>query len=116
LRDTAEAQRDFAFYTNYLAVFIPALQTILGEEKTIAFGREAYDHRYRHTLLTWLLRLPHTDPFKPFEAGVMGLMVKLIKAENEENALICIKIMIDGFRAHKVSHHFRIGEEADRIG
>jgi transformation/transcription domain-associated protein len=33
----------------------------------------------------------------------MGLMVKLIKAENEENALICIKIMIDGFRAHKVS-------------
>jgi len=49
--------------------------------------------------------LPHTDPFKPFEAGVMGLMVKLIKAENEENALICIKIMIDGFRAHKVSHH-----------
>jgi len=35
----------------------------------------------------------------------MGLMVKLIKAENEENALICIKIMIDGFRAHKVSHH-----------
>ena len=46
----------------------------------------------------------------------MGLMVKLIKAENEENALICIKIMIDGFRAHKVSHHFRIGEEADGIG
>jgi transformation/transcription domain-associated protein len=32
----------------------------------------------------------------------MTLMVKLIKAENEENALICIKVMIDGFRAHKV--------------
>jgi len=46
----------------------------------------------------------------------MGLMVKLIKAENEENALICIKIMIDGFRAHKVSHPLRSVEEADEIG
>ena len=44
LRDTAESQRDFAFYTSYLSVFIPALQTILGEEKTIAFGRESFDH------------------------------------------------------------------------
>jgi hypothetical protein len=33
----------------------------------------------------------------------MTLMVKLIKVENEENALICIKVMIDGFRAHKVN-------------
>ena len=43
-------------------------------------------------------------------------MVKLIKAENEENALICIKIMIDGFRAHKVSHPIYIDEEADDVG
>ena len=33
----------------------------------------------------------------------MDLMIKLMKSENEENALICIKIMIDGFRAHRVS-------------
>jgi transformation/transcription domain-associated protein len=33
----------------------------------------------------------------------MELMIKLMKSENEENALVCIKIMIDGFRAHKVS-------------
>jgi hypothetical protein len=53
LRDTAEAQRDFAFYTNYLAVFIPALQTILGDEKTIAFGREAFDHVSDPASLIW---------------------------------------------------------------
>lgn len=34
----------------------------------------------------------------------MDLMIKLMKSENEENALICIKIMIDGFRAHRVGH------------
>ena len=30
-------------------------------------------------------------------------MIKLMKVENEENALLCIKILIDGFRNHKVS-------------
>lgn len=32
----------------------------------------------------------------------MELMIKLLKVENEENALLCIKVMIDGFRNHKV--------------
>lgn len=31
----------------------------------------------------------------------MELMIKLLKVENEENALSCIKIMIDGIRNHK---------------
>jgi transformation/transcription domain-associated protein len=44
LRDTAESNRDFALYNVYLSTFIPALVTILGDEKTIAFGRESFDH------------------------------------------------------------------------
>ena len=44
LRDTAESNRDFAFYNIYLSVFIPALVTILGDEKSIAFGKESFDH------------------------------------------------------------------------
>jgi hypothetical protein len=44
LRDTAESNRDFAFYNIYLSVFIPALVTILGEEKNIAFGKDSFDH------------------------------------------------------------------------
>jgi transformation/transcription domain-associated protein len=31
----------------------------------------------------------------------MELMIRLMKVENEENALLCIKVMIDGFRNHK---------------
>lgn len=66
--------------------------------------------RYRHTLLSFLHRLPHTEPFKAYEGTVMDLMIKLMKSENEENALICIKIMIDGFRAHRVrlAHGYRM--------
>jgi transformation/transcription domain-associated protein len=54
-------------------------------------------------LLNFLQRLPRNELFRPYEAQVMELMIKLLKIENEENALVCIKVLIDGFRAHKVS-------------
>ncbi|KAK4687186.1 transformation/transcription domain-associated protein, partial [Tremellales sp. Uapishka_1] len=101
LRDSAEGNKDFAFYDKYLAAFIPALMTILGDERSITFMKDSIEQRYRHTLLSFLQRLPHTEPFRQHETVVMDMMVKLLKLENEENALLCIKIMIDGFRSHK---------------
>ncbi len=102
LRDSAESNRDFKFYDSYLAIFVPALLTILADEKTISFVKDNPDQRYRHTLLSFLQRLPHNEPFRQHEVMVMDLMVKLLKVENEENALLCLKVMIDGFRSHKV--------------
>jgi transformation/transcription domain-associated protein len=40
LRDSAESNRDHAFYEKYLAVFIPVLMTILGDSKSIIFIKE----------------------------------------------------------------------------
>lgn len=60
----------------------------------------------RNTLLSYLQRLPHSEPFRQHENAVMELMIKLMKVENEENALLCVKIMIDGFRNHKVCRGF----------
>jgi transformation/transcription domain-associated protein len=122
LRDSAETTRDFAFYEKYLAILIPALLTVLGDEKTVTFSKEGLDQvsllqrlpvviwedgltgvqRFRHTLLSYIQRLPHSEPFRQHESAVMELMIKLIRVENEENALLCIKIIIDGFRNHKV--------------
>lgn len=101
LRDSAESNREYTFYDKYLAVFIPALVQILGEEKNIVFVKDNSEQRFRHTLLAYLQRLPHSEPFRQYEAKVLELMIKLLKVENEDNALLCIKIMIDGFRSHK---------------
>ncbi|WVQ95626.1 hypothetical protein IAU59_002724 [Kwoniella sp. CBS 9459] len=101
LRDSAESNRDFGFYEKYLSIFIPALITILGEEKSITFTKDNIEQRFRHTLLAFLQRLPHTEPFRHHMSSVMDLCVKLLKSENEENALLCIKIMIDGLRSNK---------------
>lgn len=101
LRDSAESNREYAFYDKYLAVFIPVLVQILGEEKHIVFLKDNSEQRFRHTLLAYLQRLPHSEPFRQYESKVLELMVKLLKVENEDNALLCIKVMIDGFRSHK---------------
>lgn len=37
----------------------------------------------------------------------MSTALSLLKVENEDNALLCIKIIIDGFRSHKVSRFDR---------
>ncbi|WWD20697.1 hypothetical protein CI109_105173 [Kwoniella shandongensis] len=101
LRDSAETNRDFGFYEKYLSIFVPALITILGDEKSITFVKDNAEQRFRHTLLAFLQRLPHTEPFRHHMSSVMDLCVKLLKMENEENALLCIKIMIDGLRSNK---------------
>lgn len=43
LRDSAESNRDFAFYEKYLAILIPTLITILSDEKAITFHRDSPD-------------------------------------------------------------------------
>ncbi|ORY26601.1 putative histone acetyltransferase [Naematelia encephala] len=101
LRDSAESTRDYNLYERYLAIFIPVVTAILSDEKTVTFSKETPDQRFRHTLLAFLQRLPHTDPYKQHASAILELMIKLMKIENEENALTALKIMIDGFRNHK---------------
>ncbi|KAL7422906.1 transcription-associated protein 1 [Cryptotrichosporon argae] len=102
LRDTAESNRDYAFYEKYLNIFVPVLVTLLSDEKTIVFVRAGNtEWKLRANLLTFLHRLPHSEPYKHHESAIMALMINLLKVENEENAITCIKILVDGFRTHK---------------
>ncbi len=57
--------------------------------------------KFRSTLLAFLQRLPHNETLKTHEPTLMTTALSLLKVENEENALLCIKIIIDGFRSHK---------------
>lgn len=43
LRDSAENNKDYAFYAKYLEILMPVVLGILGEEKTIAFQKESPD-------------------------------------------------------------------------
>jgi transformation/transcription domain-associated protein len=104
LRDTADTTRDMPLYTSYLSHLLPAALALLAPTTGIpvSFTRDAIDQKLRHCLLTFIQKLPHTDPFRGYEKDVMDLMIRLLALENEENALVCVKVVIDGFRSHRV--------------
>ena len=94
-------------YTSYLSHLLPAALSLLAPDSPapsipISFTRDAVDQKLRHCLLTFIQKLPHTDPFRQYEKDVMDLMIRLLALENEENALVCVKVVIDGFRSHRV--------------
>lgn len=89
-----------ANYAIYLAALVPGVTKLLLEGK-VTFVRDSPDQRFRSSLLAFLQRLPHNDTLKAHEATLMSTALALLKIENEENALLCIKIIIDGFRSHK---------------
>ena len=58
--------------------------------------------RLRNTLLEILHRLPFTppDPTEPYAVQIVETLRELIKVENEDNAVLCIKIVMDFQRHH----------------
>lgn len=46
-------------------------------------------------LLEIIQRLPHNESLRTWADGIMGLMLWLLRVENEDNGVVCIKIIID---------------------
>lgn len=40
-------------------------------------------------------RLPTNDLLKPYVKQILSLVMKLLETENEENVLVCLRIIID---------------------
>lgn len=45
--------------------------------------------------------MPRNEPFRQHQPAVLELVLKLLNVENEENAAICIKIIIEVIHQHK---------------
>ncbi|OLL22133.1 Transformation/transcription domain-associated protein [Neolecta irregularis DAH-3] len=51
--------------------------------------------KLRYTLLEIIHRLPLTDVLKPHVKQILQLMNKVIRTDNEDNAMLCLKVIID---------------------
>lgn len=49
----------------------------------------------RKLILEMLHRLPTNDLLKPYVKPMLSLMLKLLELENEENVLVCLRIIIE---------------------
>lgn len=58
-------------------------------------------HQLRYAVLELLNRLPQNEVFKPHAASLFQLCLGVVRADNQDNALIANKIMFDMLKTYK---------------
>ncbi|CAG8576103.1 11483_t:CDS:10, partial [Acaulospora morrowiae] len=99
LRDSVEIFQN-ADYNRFLQVMMPVLTKILKDEPPV-FDSNSEEQKLRNLLLEVLHRLPPNDSLLPYAVDLLNLLMDLLKRENEDNAVICLKIIIELHRSYK---------------
>ncbi|XP_078573046.1 transformation/transcription domain-associated protein-like [Branchiostoma floridae x Branchiostoma japonicum] len=81
-------------YQSFLEHAIPRFLKVLQEGDTI-FVQENPIQQLRKLLLEIIHRIPTNDHFRIYVSKVLSLMFQLIERENEENVLVCLRIIIE---------------------
>ncbi|QRV73100.1 histone acetyltransferase SAGA, TRRAP/TRA1 component, PI-3 kinase superfamily TRA1 protein [Ceratobasidium sp. AG-Ba] len=89
----AEAQR-------FSPVVMPAMLQLL-KETPVSFKKDSTEHVLRNTLLEIFHRLPVLEQVKQIYSEVAGLMITVLREDNEENGVVAVKIIMDANRAFK---------------
>jgi len=62
-----------------------------------AFMSASVEHRLRNCVLEIFHRLPmsHNEALKPYAAQIVDLLMNLVRLENEDNTILCMKTIMD---------------------
>lgn len=92
-----------AFLNQSLGVFRKFLR-----EGSPHFIAEQHAHQVRKLVLEIIQRLPVTDHLKPHTPSILLLAFELLKTENEENVVVCLKIIIELHKQFRPQHSTEI--------
>ncbi|KAI9726073.1 MAG: hypothetical protein M1828_002081 [Chrysothrix sp. TS-e1954] len=100
VRDNIESWSQSNLYVTFLARFVPICLKLLSG--TPQFWSASPEQRLRNCLLETLHRLPLQlqEPLAPYVGDIADKLMELINVDNEENAIICVKTVMDLFRHH----------------
>ncbi|KAK3378249.1 hypothetical protein B0H63DRAFT_242073 [Podospora didyma] len=109
LRDSLDHYITGPTYTVFLKRLMPTFINILRQPCVFQTNtpEQANLQKLRNCVLEILHRLPTTpnpvEPFEPYAEEVTDLLMGLVKTDNEDNAVLCVKIIGDIMRhQHKV--------------
>ena len=88
-------------YPKFLAAYLPAFQKVL--ETVPPQLADTPEHKLRNVVLEILNRLPHNEILRPHDKLLLRLALDALKTENEDNALICLRIIFDLHRNFRPS-------------
>ncbi|GAO18530.1 hypothetical protein UVI_02054720 [Ustilaginoidea virens] len=105
LRDSLDHYTGGHYYTPFLKRLMPIFINIL--RGPCIFQSSSPDQKLRHCILEILHRMPTApsspEPFEPYAEEVVDLLLQLVRTDNEENAILCVKVASDVMRhQHKV--------------
>lgn len=98
LRDSLDHYTSGAIYPAFLKKLLPIFVNILKSQPV--FISTSGEQKLRNTVLEIINRLPSNpaEPFEPFAVEVVDLLMHLIRNENEDNAVLCVKTIMDIMR------------------
>lgn len=89
-------------YLNFLKCYFRAFSTILHQTTKPQFADNA-EHKLRNIIIEILNRLPHSEVLRPFVQELLKVAMHVLTTDNEENGLICIRIIFDLLRNFRPS-------------
>ncbi|KAK2748551.1 hypothetical protein FQN57_000686 [Myotisia sp. PD_48] len=97
IRDTLEQLCSGPTYAIFLAKLWPVFKKILKGDAV--FSTMSYEHKLRNCILEIIHRLPlDLDAVGPYASDMVDLLIELVRHENEDNAVICMKTIMDLMR------------------
>ncbi|KAJ8771163.1 hypothetical protein K2173_023488 [Erythroxylum novogranatense] len=96
VRDSLEIAHT-AEYLNFLKCYFQAFSVILLQVTKPQFVDNP-EHKLRNIVVEILNRLPHSEVLRPFVQDLLKVAMQVLTTDNEENGLICIRIIFDLLR------------------
>ncbi|RID59278.1 hypothetical protein BRARA_F02519 [Brassica rapa] len=96
VRDSLEIAHT-AEYLNFMKCYFPAFSVILLQITKPQFVDNP-EHKLRNIVVEILNRLPHSEVLRPFVQDLLKVAMQVLTTDNEENGLICIRIIFDLLR------------------
>lgn len=81
-------------YLNFLKSYFRVFSTLL-TQLTKPQTTDSVEHKLRNVVLEILNRLPHSEVIRPFVPDLLKLSMHVLTFDNEENGLICLRIIFD---------------------
>ncbi|OAD08306.1 hypothetical protein MUCCIDRAFT_32523, partial [Mucor lusitanicus CBS 277.49] len=99
LRDQVEVFQTLE-YSRFLATLIPVFVDILQNGNPV-FQSNVPEQKLRNIILEIIYRLPQTEPLREYAPELCKMLLHLLRVENEDNAVVCVKIIIDLHRSFR---------------
>lgn len=96
VRDNLEIAHT-AEYLNFLKCYFRAFSVILHQITKPQFS-DSPEHKLRNIVIEILNRLPHSEVLRPFVQDLLKVAMQVLTTDNEENGLLCIRIIFDLLR------------------